>query len=243
MVSGEKLRSFQLEYGKYLRDPENSVLPEGIPARRSEIYEGLLFNNVSGFINNCFPVARSLYEEAQWTKLSRSFFRDWRCTSPLFSQIPYEFVKYVSAHEDSLILAPWIPELLHYEWIELEVDTEDTGEFIELAEGEVAANPSLKVLAYQWPVHKISDDFKPDEPEQTCLAIYRNSEFKVRFVELNATTFLLLQFIQQAPGQLSAILEQFAQQIKHPDPQAIITFGAQLVDDFIGQEILLGGTE
>jgi hypothetical protein len=59
----DTLRDFQITYGKYLRSPATQKRPDGIPERRSEIYESLLFNNISGFINNCFPVAPDFLSE------------------------------------------------------------------------------------------------------------------------------------------------------------------------------------
>ncbi len=235
------IQSFQLSYGKYLRDPANESRPEGIPPRRSEIYENLLYNNISGFIDKCFPVAMSMFDEGQWRKLTRSFFRDWRSETPIFSQIPYEFVRFIAETEIKNDLPPWLPELLHYEWVELEVDLRENACSENLASQEICTNPSLKVLAYQWPVHKISKTFQPDTPAETCLAVYRDEHLKVRFLEINATTFMLLQFIQMNPGIRGEILQAFAEQLKHPEPSTLISFGQKIIDDFISQEIIIGG--
>jgi len=233
------MRKFQLDYGKYLRDPSNGELPKGVPARRSEIYESLLFNNISGFVNKCFPVSKSIFGDEQWPELIRSFFRDWRCETPIFGQIPYEFVQYISDASIKEALPPWLPELLHYEWVELEVDLCDPVVETSL---DLYVNPTAKLLAYQWPVHKISKTYQPSDVEQTCLVVFRNQELKVSFVELNPTTFMLLQYLQEhltGGGDVDALLLGFAEHIQHPEPKTIVGFGKALISDFVESSIII----
>ena len=239
-VSAPKsLQAFQISYGKYLRNPDGSVLPEGIPQRRSEIYEGLLFNNISGFINNCFPVTRSLHSSDDWKKLIRSFFKDWRCTTPIFSQLPFEFVRYCSETLIVDTLPAWMPELLHYEWVELEVDVK-ANEDEQSDASVVQLNTSTALLAYNWPVHTISSKSIPDEASQTFLVVYRNEECKVRFLEINATTYMLLQQIQDAPDKINNVIASFVDTLNHPDPEALEGFTLQVMQDLKEKEILLG---
>lgn len=238
------LVEFQKAYGEYLRSPKEKRLPLGVPVRRSEIYENLLFNNLSGFVSNCFPVACSLFSELQWSEWTRRFFRDWRCDTPIFAQIPYEFVDFF-AHEYTSLKAPaWLPELLHYEWMELEVDLDEAGELTmqnvqSNLLGGIISNPTLRCLAYEWPVHMIGQDFQPEYPEACFLAVYRNSDLDVRFTQLNATTYSLLSYIQQNSGTVDQILPAFAELIQHPNPEQVIEFGRSLLADFVVQQILL----
>lgn len=241
----KSLSEFQLNYGRHLRNPSENTLPLGVNKRRSEIYEDLLFNNIRTFIDTCFPVAKSLFSDQDWQVLARAFFHNWRCTTPIFSQIPYEFVRYISEGDisDSSIKSSqpqWLPELLHYEWVELEVDVFEDDTKLENLKGLIL-NPSAKLLVYQWPVHTISNDQLPESPLQTCLVVYRNIELSVRFLELNATTFMLLQFLEQHPsGFASDILHKFAKQIQHPDPTALVQFGFTLLAELHDANIIFG---
>ena len=117
------LINFQKSYGIYLRDPCNNQRPAAIPYRASQIYESLLFNNISGFINSCFPVAKQLFTAEQWQHICRCFFSQWRCHTPYFSEIPKEFVTYIQEHPHALELPAWFSELIYYEWVELDIDT------------------------------------------------------------------------------------------------------------------------
>lgn len=243
----DSLRDFQISYGRHVRSPGLSSLPKGVPPRRSEIYESLLFNNISGFIDNCFPVSRSLFDDEKWQKIRRAFFQEWRCSTPIFSQIPYEFVRFISERPIGETLPPWLPELLHYEWVELEVDL-DEAKFDEnsLSGFELKLNPTAKLLAYQWPVQAISSDVQPEELKQTCLVVYRDIDLRVRFNEVNATTLMLLQTIDEWPeaitklSELQELIKYFAEQLGHPDPDSLMNFALQLLSDLKDKHILTG---
>ena len=243
----ESLRDFQINYGRYLRNPAAQSRPPGVPERRSQIYEDLLFNNISGFINSCFPVTHSLFQKAQWQDIRRAFFEQWRCSTPIFSQIPYEFVRFISERPIGESLPPWLSELLHYEWIELEVDLDQTSFDINvISQPGMRLNPTARLLAYQWPVHTISVDYQPDDPKQSCLVVYRDHNLKVRFSEVSPTTLLLLQFIQEWPykvsveEELKALIHSFAEHAKHPDPSALFQFAVQLLSDLKDKNIVAG---
>ena len=263
------LASFQREYGQHLRNPQphNKVL-QAIPKRRSQVYEELFFNNICGFINNCFPVAKSLFSDDRWLQYCREFFTQWRCETPYFSEIPSEFVAYMAQAHIAEHNPAWLPELLHYEWIELEVDISiatplntssktssnppgnplsnplsnplrDTAQSALTDQARVFTTPTLRNLAFSWPVHRISEDHIPAEPEATFLAVYRNSEDSVEFMEINAMTAALLEIIAAEPMTAEQALTQLAIAINHPAPEQLVQFGESIVNDFIDREILI----
>ncbi|HEY7773084.1 MAG TPA: putative DNA-binding domain-containing protein [Marinagarivorans sp.] len=246
----KNLADFQAAYGKHLRNPSALSRPERIPVRASEIYEDLFFNNICGFINNCFPVAKSLYSDDTWQLFCRRFFVEWRCHTPYFSKIPREFVDYIQSGNHTLDLPPWFGELIEYEWLELDVDicnatplngankAPPPSHTPSQREPILYANPTLRNCAFEWPVHRISADYQPEHPEATFLAIYRNSEHRVQFMAMNAVTAALLQVIEQGPCTTLDALERLAAAINHPDPAQIINFGQSLIDDFIQRGIL-----
>lgn len=255
----EALIAFQKNYGQHLRspNPDNAILKD-IPKRRSQIYEELFFNNICGFINHCFPVAKSILSNQQWQHLSRVFFAQWRCSTPYFSEIPYEFVGYIKAKQNTLDIPAWLPSLLEYEWIELDVDicnaaplkphaisesssiqNDDLAENNKNLDPRLFTTPTLQNLSFEWPVHKISNDFIPETPQATFLVVYRNSDHRVQFMEINAMTAALLEIIANQPTTANEALLALAEVINHPDPQQIVAFGQAIVDDFIAREILI----
>lgn len=237
----EPWQKFQADFGRYLRDPEAENLPDGVVPRRAKVYEELLFNNLSGFINNCFPVCRSLHASSEWTALIRAFFRDWRCHSPRFNDIPKTFLDYLDSDISPALKYPWLTQLAHYEWIELAVDTFDESALTDTNSTlDIRVNPSLRNLVYDWPVQKIGPDFLPEQPQTTCLLVYRNDQFRVSFTEVNIATHALVNLIEQGIGNRQSVLEQLAQDMQQSFSESFQLFGLDMIDQLINQQILFG---
>ncbi|WP_394203242.1 HvfC family RiPP maturation protein [Marinagarivorans algicola] len=242
------LVDFQASYGTYLRQPNARQKPKNIPARASRIYEELFFNNICGFISNCFPVAKSLFPADQWLAFSRAFFTEWRCRTPYFSEIPKEFVSYIKQGDHTLCLPPWFCELIEYEWLELEVDICNAvplkqptapAKSSSNQDNILYANPTLRNHTFEWPVHTISPDCIPETPETTFLAIYRDPSHRVQFMAMNAMTCALLEIITKHSSTAEHALLCLAETIHHPDPAQIVAFGTPIIDDFLHRGMLV----
>lgn len=237
LFNAEKMRQFQLGFGKYLRDPQSETLPAGIPPRRAQVYESLLINNVSGFINACFPVCRKLLETAVWQNLCRAFFRDWRSQTPYFREIPGEFLQFLQQSEFLTQLPPWLLQLAHYEWAELNVDVcEDDAD--EKPIGLSVRGPVMN-LAYQWPVHRISAEFQPEQPSETFLVVLRNSQHKVSFIEINAPTYVLIDQIQPQALSRETVVQRMSEVLQRPCDAAFAGHVHAMIDDLIRREVLV----
>lgn len=238
MTAPNELRAFQLTLGKYLRSPETETLPSGIEPRRAKVYEELLFKNVSGFINSCFPVARSIIDDKTWTDLIRAFFVHWRARSPLFKDIPEEYLQFLQQSPFLQSLPPWFFDLSHYEWVELYIDTSSI-EAPNPQTGKITLNQPLLPLIYEWPVHKICLEFQPQSNQKTCLIVYRNSDNEVRFIETNPATILLLQLLENEPLSASQLFENLALAFNRPCDAKFVGFCEAIVKDLSQQSVLL----
>jgi hypothetical protein len=235
-------QDFQADFGRYLRDPEQEKLPEGVVPRRAKVYEELLFKNVCGFLNSCFPICKTLIVKDEWTSLARDFFRDWRCHSPRFNDIPKEFLDYLASDISPELRYPWLLQFAHYEWVELAVDTFDESG-VELNrsadEGHICVNPALHNLIYDWPVHQISPDYLPTEQKLTFLLVYRNAENEVAFTEVNAATSALINLFEQGDTKSEEVLPELAAQMNIPFNHAFKDFGLDMINQLIAQGILI----
>lgn len=232
------LRNFQLTLGKYLRSPESETLPKGIKARRAQVYEELLINNVRGFLNTCFPVCKSLIKAEQWSALTRAFFRDWRGTSPFFKDIPEEFLMFLQQSKLLQEHPPWFFELAHYEWIELHLETAKSEPYKKANANTLSVNEPLVTLAYQWPVHRISAEFQPEVEQATYLFVYRNQQNKVLFNEANAATNLLLESIKNQPMTTDMLFANLAEQLQMENNEQFQQFCAMTVEDLINKSVI-----
>jgi hypothetical protein len=247
----EALTRLQTSFAAHIRDPQGVAAPEGIEDRRMGIYRELFFNNISGFLSNNFPVLRTLYKEDEWISLCREFFRDYRCHTPLFPELPREFLQYLQDHrQDHEGDPPFILELAHYEWIELALSL-DESEFHaidvnpdgDLLSGTPVLSPLAWPLSYQYPVHRIRADFQPDVPPEkaTHLLVWRNQDFAIKFMELNEISLLLIQKMKEETTRSGLeLLTDIAGIINHPKPEVVLKGGKALLDELKEKQIILG---
>lgn len=188
-----ELARTQTAWAAYLRAPTQTPLPEGTSAVRMQRYAQLLNNNISGFMHQCFPVARSILPAAEWQALITQFFAEAQNASPYFREIPKQFVEFWQVRSEQL--APWLAELLHYEYLELAVDTAADAAPQFGAQGW-ALNPSLQLAGYAWPVHTTSKSHIPEQQQSTFVALYRNAQLRVCFSLLTPAAMQLLVFLQ-----------------------------------------------
>lgn len=225
----------QAAWAAYLRAPTPAALPAGTAPQRMQHYAQLLHNNISGFMHQCFPVARSLLPVAEWQTLITQFFAQASNASPYFYEIPQQFVDFWQARPDAL--DPWFLELLHYEQLELAVDTAADAPAQFGAQGW-ALNPSLQLAGYAWPVHTISKTHIPKAPESTFIALYRNAELRVRFSVLTPAAMQFLVLLQGNGADWPAAQAQLAQLLKQ-DASAVQTSCLALRAHWLAEGLLL----
>lgn len=240
-------QQFQYAFAQHIRAPRGNPRPAGVPERRMRVYNELLYYNLTGFLDACFPVSRALLGERRWVKLGRGFFAGWRAQTPYFREIPREFLRWLMEGEPSVALPPFLIELVHYEWAELAVDVMDvvppqTDRDGDLLQGRPVVNPALMNLAYRWPVHRIGPDYRPRKPQPTQLLVYRKRDDRVAFIEVNPVSARLIVLLQEKALTGRAGLLAIAGEIGHPDPEALVSMGAALLDQFRNEEVILGTT-
>lgn len=244
-------KKHQYEFTAHIRDPDKNPLPGGIEPRRMKIYSDLLYNNIESFIRSGFPVIRAIYNDENWHKMIRDFFSRHQCKTPYFLEISQEFIDYLQNQREPQAEDPaGLVELAHYEWVELALHVADEETCMEginangdLLDGRPVLSPLAWPLVYNYPVHKMSPDYLPDEaPEQaTCLLVYRNRVDEVKFLELNPVTARLLSLLKENKHDsgLDAI-EQIVREINHPDPDLVRRGGRQALEEMQRYGIILG---
>ena len=76
--------------------------------------------------------------------------------------------------------------------------------------------------------------------QPACLLIFRDTEDNVRFIELNQVTAMLVDMLKTGEMTGRQVLEQMALELGHPDPQAIIQFGLDILASLKQQGVILG---
>ncbi|WP_019520441.1 HvfC family RiPP maturation protein [Faucicola boevrei] len=198
-----------------LADTADQPLLDDLSPRIGKLYRSLVYNNVSSFINQCFPVCQTMVDSRLWQTLIQLFIASNHLKSPYFVEINQQFCAFLAETAfDKLDIPPFLGELAHYEWIELLVEMLPDEPFCRVLP-TLYLNPTLQVLHYDWAVHNISADRVPDATA-TFLLVYRQ-ETAVKFMQTNSLTYLLLDFLQAT----------LANHHTFEDPNALLTAFAE----------------
>jgi hypothetical protein len=252
MAERPKFQRQQYAFAAHIRDPQNAPAPEGIEDRRMAIYRELFFNNLKSLLSNMFPVLTKLHSDQHWRRLVRRFMQNHRAHTPYFLELPAEFLDFLqNQYQPDSEDFPFLVELAHYEYIELALSVSEEENDMEGVDpdGDLLASVPVKsalawVYAYQYPVHRISADYLPDAPgeQPVYLTVYRDSNDKVGFLELNAMTAGLLNAIQEndAGRTGDALLRKLAADINFSDTDAFIAHGLAALREMRSLDILTG---
>ncbi len=236
-----------MSMARYVRDPQHNAPPPGIEARRLAVYRQLFFGNVESLLSGGFPVIRASLGPKNWQALIQSFYADYRCQTPLFTEISGEFVAFLEAGGGAALdLPPWLAELAHYEWVEAALLLSDERSPAHDPEGDLLEGvPVLSnlawPLAYQWPVSEIGPKYLPHEaPEQPTLVLARRGADKnVHFSRLAPLAHALLVSLQERRCSGRQHLEGLAEAIG-VDGAAILPQGLALLENLRAQGVVLG---
>jgi hypothetical protein len=241
----------QRRFAAHIRDPDSVAPPPDVEDRRMAIYRELLFNNISSLVATGFPVLRQLYSDAAWNRLIRRFMIAHRCQTPLFPEVGQEFIAYLQqGHAPTEDDPPFLLELAHYEWVELalaiseeQIDltgVEPNGDLLETAP---VISPLAWPLSYQWPVQEISGEYRPSQaPEEpTYIVVYRDRHDQIGFLKVNPVSMRLINLLE-ADESLTGrqAIERIAEELRHPNPQAVLEGGRAALDELRSHGVILG---
>jgi hypothetical protein len=249
--SQQNFKDVQYQFTAHIRDPDNNPPPAGIEDRRMEIYRGLLYRNIEGFISNAFPVIRKLYSDEDWHKMIRDFVSSHQSQSPYFKEIALEFIHYLTEERQPLAEDPaFLHELAHYEYLEIflkfadaDIDWQHINREGDLLGGSLVLSPFIQLNRYQYPVHNLPAleqmEHAPDVP--TFLLVYRNLDDDVGFMEVNPMTARLIELISERP-QLSGkeILLDLARELPDLREDVVLHGGHTTYRELKQKDIILG---
>ncbi len=190
-----------------------------------QIYVDLVRDNIESFLASAFPVAKSLLADDRWLDLVRRFVREHSSRTPYFLEISREFIDFLagSGFDD---LPAFMVELCHYEWIELELtvaqgeETSDVEPHGDLLSEAPVVTPFLRLLTYEYPVHRIGAGFQPDSRERTQLVAHRRPDHRVGFMQVNRLAMGLLERLDGRTRGADAI-QLMVSQLPHVEPERL----------------------
>lgn len=249
--SNPSFQQYQQAFTAHIRDPKNQPRPKNVAAKRMDVYKEIVFNNLFESVSACFPVAKKVVGERVWLKLIHGFFREYSSNTPIFRKIPEEFLSYLAQNNGASLtkLPPYLTSLCHYEWVELLVSTmPDSKNHTELStnlNGNLLAHqpafaPVMQLLKYDYAVQKISPKFKLKINEDTYLLVFRNVDFSVKFIEINAITHRLIELLLQNNLTSKQALTLIANELNNENTELVIEFGLQILANLHAQGAVVG---
>lgn len=231
-------QAYQAAFTAHLRHPSVHSKPAGINANRMRIYREIVFNNFFASVSACFPVLLGILGKRRFGKLVRQCFFSQHFDSPLFKDIPGSFVDFLHSLPLSTAGLPaYTAQLAHYEWIELvlsrQVDSASAATEPTAVEADALLHRVLRLTAvhrllqYDFPVHQLSPKNNAIAPAPTFLMVYRMPTFEIRFIQLNAVTFQLLQQLQTSHQTVHQHLQHLAQTMPQLALASVMEFGLQ----------------
>lgn len=233
------VQAYQAAFTAHLRNPAAHKPPAGVSRQRMGVYREIVFNNFLASVSACFPVLRDILGKRRFSQLVRQCFFSQHFHSPLFQEIPASFVDFLQKIELAPMALPdYTAQLAHYEWIELALSrqldpatdnglAETTVEMSDLLHRVVRLTTAHRLLAYDFPVHQLSKKNPACAQVATFLLVYRTPQFQIRFVQLNALTYQLLQALQSPSASAHTHLQKLAHTLPHLALQSVIDFGLQ----------------
>lgn len=241
----------QYAFAAHIRNSDAYPRPNDVEERRMKIYRELFYNNVEGSIASTFPVLRKITLDDRWHAMVRDFYSNHHSHTPLFPELPGEFLKYLELERTHLPDdPPFLLELAHYEWVELalslldhSIDSTSIDPQGDLLQGVPVLSPFAWPLTYRFPVHKIGPAFLPTAPDTipTHLLVYRDNNFTIHFIDINPVTARLLDLINNhsdIPGE--NLLRNIATELGHLQPDNVIQGGLTILNDLKKRDVLLG---
>jgi uncharacterized protein len=248
---------YEQQFIDYIRDPSPDKLTESLPSKAA-IYARLLYSKFDGSLTACFPITRAFLGDESWRQLVRTFIREHRCQSPLYREIPDEFIDFLIKSKPKLDLLELITDLAHFEWMELVLETatglpesyrfEEAGDVLE---DIPVLNPVLHLLRYRYPVQTLTIDnietwrqeethHQPDNEQPIILAGLRDSNYCIHFITMNTVTARLIELLQDGFRTGRTALIQLAVELHYPSPENIIPFGEDILNQLVSQQIIIG---
>jgi hypothetical protein len=235
---------YQQAFTAHIRNPNVHKKPVGVVPARMAVYRKAVLNNIFESVSVCFPVCQAAIGKRAWRALLKDFVKNYPAQSPIFREIPQQFLAFLNTRTSQ---PAFFPALAHYEWVELVVSAQPTepvklSKKMNLLTEKPVLAPAHRLLEYDFAVQKIAKGKLPKTNEKTYLLVFRNAKFEVKFIEINPTTFQLLQLLEKNEMTGEQALISLAASIQHPNVDAVIAFGAEILNDLANQQAIIGST-
>ena len=201
-------RQFQFALARHLRDPLSVPAPEGIDHADLLVCGQDMVAHVSALLDCAFPVTQALLGDALWQHAVRLFLKDAPHHAPWATAVQRAFVEHVCHSPEMQNLPAWLQDLAHFEWLQSAVTTTPVSwpafdATADLMQHAVVINPTHVEAGYEWPVHDISTDNKPDDMQSTHVSMLRDMNDRLHVFE---SSVFRTQLLYASPALVLPVL-------------------------------------
>lgn len=220
-----------------------TLLPKGASLKQMKLYKAMVFNSLNEILNPCFPVLTSILPRSLWAELLEAFLDNYHSTTPLYHQISREFVSFLK--EMTLPNYPFCYALAHYEWTELELETQlgqdaptKVTKSFQLLDTPLQLKSTARLLNYPFDVEHISKDYQPKDPIETFLLVHRDVQDKIQFIKINRLSHTLLNIMQEEKLTARLVIQRIRDYYPTLDLNHLISMGSIFIARLYDEEIL-----
>lgn len=195
----EETRTIQQELVEYCRMNNDGDIV-GTRQDRLHNYRRLIYTIYWEALSDAYPIAKSILKEEQWDKMVDDFISEYACNEPQLFRMPFHLIEFAEQKSFSEVFSiPYLSDLLHFEWIEIEVhsmkDIEETSALSLKSrdDGHLDFNPYLKLIKLDYPIHRLKDQNIEQLKGDYFLLVYRQKNGTVQYMELNGFTANLIE--------------------------------------------------
>jgi len=238
----------QSKLAGYCRD---GMTPEGlIDINKDNLYQyrRLCFNISSDIIETAYPITFSFLNKDVWEELVTNYYAEHKCQTTQVWRMPLEFYDYcVDKNIQEKLNIPFLNDLLHFEWLELEVHTMEDVPYPETVSSgdwtnsKIALNPEHKLIQLSYPVHTTAPGDELINKKGTYfLLIYREKESgNVQFVDLSMFYTYILENIKNGV-LLKDILVEANSLFQINDIKLLKDRSFEFINDLKNKKFILG---
>ena len=238
---------YQSNFASYCRDGKPIKIP-GTKESRLPQYRRLVFNVVKDSLESAYPIAHSFIEPEVWEEMASRFFSEHDSQTPQIWKLPFEFYQFaVEKDFATQYRIPFLHELLHFEWLEIEVfmmediplpDYQENGNWLT---DSICFNPEYRLVKLEYPVHLKNPAQIKNEKGDYFLLIFREQESgHVEFVNLSVLFTYLLEHLLNGEKQFQEILSDIIYIFGINDDQLLLNKSITFLQDLKSKGFVLG---
>lgn len=237
-------RQYQFALARHLRDPLSVPAPVGVDAKAPATCTQEMVKHLRDVLEPAFPITQALLGEDIWEHSVRLFLKDAPNHTPWASTTQRAFVDHVCKSPEMQNLPAWLQDLAHFEWLQNAVSTAPVqwptfNANADVMQHAVVLNPTHVEAAYEWPVHSIDTEYKPDDMQKTYVSMLRDMDDELHVLESSVFRGQLLDLLREGQTGEQAFIV-LAHWLSHPEPDAFVCEGAEVMAQLQREGIVLG---